>query len=901
MEIRTLELENVKSYAHETVTFARGTNAICGPNGAGKSTILGALGYALFDHVPCRPIANLVREGEKTATIAVTVLAADEREYRVVRRCGAATQYYVYDPELDGKVADGAVDVRNWLREQFGVDETVDLAALFHDAVGVPQGLLTAAFLEKPSVRRAVFNPLLRVEEYAQAFEALLDSRRAVEEHVHAAETLIAGLQAEARELPGLEEMAATLAQALESGRARLAELTVQLAALAVDKRALEAARDRLQKLTEEAGRLDERIAGLKAQLEQAHRSVAAAEEAQRALAESEPGHRVYLEAQQRQRALEARREERARLRQALSAGQVEATLAAERLRRAEEDLARAQDAAAEAERLQPKAEEQARLEAALSEAQGEARRWEAAARALERERARLAELETRLQAVLAGLEETARLEQERGERTARLESLARDFDTLRAEHAVRQAALAHVEEQSAALGEVAAAQCPVCEAELGEGRRSELLRRNVGQAEALRERLAELAAQEGAAQAEREAVTAALQALERRRARLPRAAEREALEAQCAAGRAAVQEARQEAERLAQAQPRAAALEAELAALGDPRRAYERALDTARERAALAQRVERERTREAAGAARLAELQGQLTAYAGLDEQVATVREALAAAEPDHRRYLQHEREAGVLPTRLAEREHVQGELQGVRQGREALAGELAAATAAYHAEDYGRTVDAYQQASGEESRLLATVEMQGAELARAQARIAHLHQVQAQWRQARQELAGWRELGQLLEYLRRTIKEAGPQITKALVDTISLEAAGLYSDITSDQISRLHWSEDYEVLLEHKSYQRTFQQLSGGEQMAAALAVRLALLREVSGIDIAFFDEPTSNLDDTRRENLAEQILTVKGFGQLFVVSHDDTFEQATDHIVRIAKEDGASRVVS
>ena len=38
---------------------------------------------------------------------------------------------------------------------------------------------------------------------------------------------------------------------------------------------------------------------------------------------------------------------------------------------------------------------------------------------------------------------------------------------------------------------------------------------------------------------------------------------------------------------------------------------------------------------------------------------------------------------------------------------------------------------------------------------------------------------------------------------------------------------------------------------QLSGGEQMASALAVRLALLREVSDIDVAFFDEPTANLD--------------------------------------------------
>jgi exonuclease SbcC len=90
----------------------------------------------------------------------------------------------------------------------------------------------------------------------------------------------------------------------------------------------------------------------------------------------------------------------------------------------------------------------------------------------------------------------------------------------------------------------------------------------------------------------------------------------------------------------------------------------------------------------------------------------------------------------------------------------------------------------------------------------------------------------------------------------------------------------------------------ERTFKQLSGGEQMAAALAVRLALLREVSAVDIAFFDEPTANLDDHRRDNLAEQILRFKGFSQLFVISHDDTFERDTDNVVRVVKENGVSR---
>ena len=103
-------------------------------------------------------------------------------------------------------------------------------------------------------------------------------------------------------------------------------------------------------------------------------------------------------------------------------------------------------------------------------------------------------------------------------------------------------------------------------------------------------------------------------------------------------------------------------------------------------------------------------------------------------------------------------------------------------------------------------------------------------------------------------------------------------------------DYSRHLSWNEDYGISLDVDGRERQFAQLSGGEQMSAALSVRLALLREMSNIDIAFFDEPTTNLDEARRESLARQILEVKGFRQLFVISHDDTFEQSTENVIRV-----------
>ena len=188
----------------------------------------------------------------------------------------------------------------------------------------------------------------------------------------------------------------------------------------------------------------------------------------------------------------------------------------------------------------------------------------------------------------------------------------------------------------------------------------------------------------------------------------------------------------------------------------------------------------------------------------------------------------------------------------------------------------------------------------LQRSQLDEGQAEIERLTGVQAELDATRAEHAELVEVQALLEHLRHVLRDAGPKITQALVEVISVQAARLYAEVMADHSARLRWTDDYEILLMTSGRERTFKQLSGGEQMAAALAVRLALLREVSAVDIAFFDEPTANLDDHRRDNLAEQILRVKGFSQLFVISHDDTFERATDNVVRVVKENGVSRAV-
>ena len=44
---------------------------------------------------------------------------------------------------------------------------------------------------------------------------------------------------------------------------------------------------------------------------------------------------------------------------------------------------------------------------------------------------------------------------------------------------------------------------------------------------------------------------------------------------------------------------------------------------------------------------------------------------------------------------------------------------------------------------------------------------------------------------------------------------------------------------------------------------------------------------------MDRMRRDQLAEAIANIKTFRQLFVISHDDTFEKVTENIILVERE--------
>jgi exonuclease SbcC len=285
-------------------------------------------------------------------------------------------------------------------------------------------------------------------------------------------------------------------------------------------------------------------------------------------------------------------------------------------------------------------------------------------------------------------------------------------------------------------------------------------------------------------------------------------------------------------------------------------------------------------------------ELKSRLEEMADLEGELRLLREQLKQCEADHKIYLENKALADEFESRAEELDRETRRLEEKQRERDELVSSLATLKSLYDEAQYESAKRDWEESIREEAML-------GNDLKRLRERAEDLGRQIEALRESEQQLESLRaskgrleSLDQLSKFVCELLKQAGPYIAESIVRSISVEANRLYRDITGNQNVTLHWSyeNEYEIVLEEDGYERGFANLSGGEQMAAALSVRLALLKELSDLRIAFFDEPTANLDEQRRRQLAEEIGRITDFDQLFIISHDDAFESFTHQVVRV-----------
>lgn len=279
-----------------------------------------------------------------------------------------------------------------------------------------------------------------------------------------------------------------------------------------------------------------------------------------------------------------------------------------------------------------------------------------------------------------------------------------------------------------------------------------------------------------------------------------------------------------------------------------------------------------------------------QIEAFGSLDHQIATERERRGASEKYYRAFIENKPIASRLDEHERELLSIELELENLRAQLEALDAALKTARSQYDEEKHQSVSARLEETINQVATLNSFLQTASNRLEEVRAEIARLTIARKRLEKLALNKERCHQLSSVAEFIRDLLKKAGPFITEAHLQSISIEANQLYREITGNPMVSLRWDMGYEIVLEEDGHERAFASLSGGEQMAAALAVRLALLKELSDMRIAFFDEPTTNMDEERRRNLAQQIGRIKDFDQLFVISHDDTFEGFTDRVVSV-----------
>ncbi len=918
MEILSVSLTNFKSHSDRHFAFQPGTNAICGENGAGKTSILEAIAWVLFNHKGSYRTEDLIRNGAASAQVTVSFISSrDERTYQV-SRC-TRSGYTLYDPQVGEKLNYSRIDdeVMPWLRQNLGVPTGTDLAKLFANTIGVPQGTFTADFLKPVGDRKPIFDTILKVEEYRQANLALLSLEKYSKAEVESLERAIAQYEDTLQDWAALSEKRQGLNQEIEQVKIALVEWQQRLGELQGEQAALSAQAHQIQQLTTQLERLQMQVQSQSAIVERLSLELHQAEQAVAICTANRERYQAFQQAEQALQALEQQRTSQAELLKKRQQLVAQLSDRQTQLATLTHQLDRIIAAQAEIVRLAPLVQQQEALiqqQQTFTQQLQTCQSWRPTR---SRDQHRLAQLTTRqtqLQREIAQLQELAAIvaqippleaQQQRYQQQLNRIAAATQFEAdLRqiVTQAQKRGNLqdAHAKAATATLQELEQA-LPIWASEIaeiaailsnGSKFQGQLL-------DELQDILADLAEQVLADRLQQHLrqVETNLQTLRRQQTQYltldSKLAEQQQLTSEIAEVTAHITAATQELAIEPELQQQIAQLQLQLVELNDPKGSSRLLQQEIHNKPKLETQQQQIQATLITMQATIAQLDQTLADFATLADQIQAQQTWREEQRSAYTIYLENQQVANSLRLRQQQQQDANTQLQTWQHQLAETTAQQTQLMATYDPVKFQAVQTAYESAQTQQITLSAKLPEKQTLLADYDQQIAKLQAIQTKRDAAQAELKQKQKADRFIKFARKVYKEAGPRITERYVQNISRTADHLFRELLNRPNVALEWTRDYEIIVREGAHDRRFVNLSGGEQMCAALAVRLALLKVLADINVAFFDEPTTNMDKPRREHLAAAIGNIKTFRQLFVISHDDTFEQVTENVILVERE--------
>lgn len=918
MEILSVTLKNFKRHRDRHFTFQPGINAIFGENGAGKSSILEAIAWVLFDHTGDYTKEDLICNGASSAQASIAFVSNRDGRTYDVRRC-TTKGYTLYDPQLNEQLPYSRIkdEVQPWLRQHLGVAPGTDLSKLFASTIGVPQGTFTTDFLLTKENRKPIFDKILKVEEYQQTWKKMGDLEKYAKGLVETLERDITNYDEALQELDSLHKQRQEQHKEIAQAQAEVEQLQLQLIQLQTEQTNLTAQATQIQQCETQLERLNERLESQMQTITRLQSDLKQAEQAAAICTANREAYQTYATAEETLQQLQQQWQTEQQLQQIKRQHEKQLGDRQTQVATLTHQLQELEAAAAAIQQLQPLIQQQIELETAQQSIRQQLQTCVSLHQTIQAQENQQAER----------LKKLSQLEQEIS-RVSALEGSINQIAKLEQQQQRLQQQLNRIEAATqfeADLKQILAQTKTTGDRYLDQAQQAEITLKELQQtvplwADALEVALTAL--QQGTDwQAEiTTALDSILNDLEEQTATTK-------LEQQLGSLQAQLQIARQhqaefstlatllqrqqemkdelivlqtnltELKKQLQAEPelkqQQAQLDNELQALNDPRGQIRLLNQKLQHQPNLQKQMQQLEVALQEIKKNMAEVDRQLAEFPDLGTAMQTQQALKEQNQAAYREYLSYRELANTRKERqkqfeeaTEQRQTFEQELGQIKQERDRL-------TQTFDPVHFQTIQAAYQQANTQHIALSARLPDMQKYLENLDQQLTRLQTIQEKRTQAKAELDQKKKVEKFIRFARKAYKEAGPRITERYVQSISREADRLFRELLNRPNVSLEWTREYEIIVQEGAHSRRFINLSGGEQMCAALAVRLALLKVLADIDVAFFDEPTTNMDRPRRESLAEAIANIKTFRQLFVISHDDTFEKVTENIIVIERE--------
>ncbi|MHA1868422.1 MAG: AAA family ATPase [Candidatus Heimdallarchaeaceae archaeon] len=1016
MYIKKIRLKNIKSYIDETIEFSEGINFISGANGAGKTTLIEGIGFALFDCKPYHPIRMFIRNGRAVGQIDVWFEANDEREYKVVRKMGrGSSQWTVYDVETDAELCDSSADVNDWLSDFIEIDPGIQINDLFKNVIGVKQGSFTSPFLLSPNERKNLFDSILKVDNYKNAFEKTRDAEAIFRNEMDKTELLINEKIKQIERYDEIKELFEQVNKQMEESRKEINRIDGRLEIDFQKFNKMETLKKRLQECVDEINKTNTCIEVLKTRLEQAKSDVKESQKADKILDQFREEYKSYVEQEKEIRKLEVERKKREQLQLQINKLEREIAIQKTRIKTKEEDYKKRSS-----ELHKEKLENQKKLQELtqhINFQKNEVKKFNnlfasfnESFKVLSKLKNSLNEFSAERSQIELKIEHCEKIKDD----IRKLENSLSDYneqkfisDRLPIIDSQLQATQNEIENISTQIRlaksnkeKAKGGMCPLlgerCKNIGGESlekyfaqqideltlklsepqkkvqqlknerQTSQSAKDNIIRMEQNREKISalnkELKKYEDDilninTKAKFETIQKQIQTIQEELNNLKIAISSKIkdcyssilkslklcvqipkdkdsilvdwlklenlLESYLESVNAELQKKYEEKQNIFRlVQMKLQRLETQKESFNTQQKKLELSLSELEKQK---QEFSYEKKELYTKISILNRYEEQISLFGDLDDILEKAHDKLIENRQAYQNYVKNEDIAKKLVERqqnlfsLTKKiEVTEKRLKEIEDEKRQINSQfstytndendekaLADGDGFYLFEKLASLQNIISEKKQEKIRYQTVLENLFEKKKRLQDEISRMNSVKEEIEKLKSKLSRYEKGYHILRFIRfQLLNRAGEEIAERYVRSISMEASRIYREVSKENVM-LYWGKDYEIILTNKegkrTRKRTFKQLSGGEQMTAALAVRMALLNSLSKVRLGIFDEPTINMDEERKNNFASALSALKNnFEQLFIISHDDTFDTITENLITIEKNEEKGSVI-